>query len=256
MLPGHIGLPATAWCDRPLGAALAQIGLRARFAEVYSAFDHSLLEPRNQRAALASGLRLTVHGPWEGAEIGVPDEAARRRGVELHRRHVEAAAAVGAETYVVHPDYSVTPRPRDARVRAALERSVADLEQVQRETGVRVTLENLGGREHTHFAAPGDLGLGALGLTLDTGHAAAGGDLAAFLSRRNDGLVHVHLHDNPGGDARDDPHLPLGRGVVDAAAVLALAREAQATVILELLMPGDVDASIAYLVAEGLAEER
>ena len=187
--------------------------------------------------------------------MGDPNDAGRRAALGVHRRHLEAAAEVGAALYVLHPDYCLTPIERSAAVRDALQRSIVELEALQAEYGVEVAVENLAGADHTHFARPGDLDLGDLGLALDTGHAAACGALEDFLRAPQGRLRHVHLHDNPGpldGATGPDPHLALGLGVVDASAVLAAARRAGAAVIIEVLTPDGVAASLDYLRREGL----
>ena len=251
-LPPDIGLPTDAWYRLPLAAALERIAERAELAEIYSADDHSLLAAANRRAALASGLQLTVHGPHDDLEPGSLRERDRRYAVQVHRRHLEAAAEIGAFTYVVHPDYSGCAVPRDARVVAALQCTFAELEELQRELGVRVVVENMPGIGFSHFGAPGDLDLGELGLILDTGHAAICGTLHDFLSEPHAELAHVHLHDNRGPADAGDPHLPLGRGVVDAGAVVRKARESGARVILELLDEASIAESVAYLERRGI----
>jgi sugar phosphate isomerase/epimerase len=135
---------------------------------------------------------------------------------------------------------------------SALQRTIADLAELQRATGLPIVLENMPGVGTSHFAAPGDLELGELGLALDCGHAAISGTLDAFLAAPRARLAHVHLHDNGGPTDTDDSHRPLGEGVVDAAAVLACARTAGATVILEHLDEPAALASIAYLESHGL----
>ncbi len=75
----------------------------------------------------------------------------------------------------------------------------------------------------------------------------------AFLRNPQATLAHVHLHDNHGPEDAEDPHRALGQGVVDAPAVLAAARTADATVILEHLSEAPALESIAYLQAHGLA---
>jgi len=62
----------------------------------------------------------------------------------------------------------------------------------------------------------------------------------------------VHLHDNRGPADAGDPHLPLGRGVVDAGAVVRKARESGARVILELLDEPAIVESVAYLERRGI----
>jgi sugar phosphate isomerase/epimerase len=251
-LPPDIGLTTDIYEDLSLGAALERIATFADLAEVYSSGHHSLLLADNRDEAQACGLRLTVHGPYEGLHPGSPDGTARRAAVDAHRRHLDAAAEVGASVYVVHPDYVEEPRPRDERVVAALTRTIADLGELQRELGVRIVLENMPGHGCSHFVAPGGLDLGELGFLLDTGHAAICESLDDFLADAHLPLAHVHLHDNRGPADADDPHRPLGRGVVDAGAVLTVARYAGATVILELMSEDDVVESVGYLVEKGL----
>jgi sugar phosphate isomerase/epimerase len=252
MLPPDIGLPSDAWYGLPLDAALERVSQYATLAEIASVEDHNLLSAPNRRAAAASGLRLTVHGPWDDLEPGSPRERDRRHALTVHRRHLEAAAEIGAETYVVHPDYQGCAVPRDPKVLRALQRTFAELEECQRELGVRIVVENMPGVGYSHFGAPGDLDLGELGLILDTGHAAICGTLHGFLSEPHADLAHVHLHDNRGPADAGDPHLPLGRGVVDARAVLRAARASGATVILELLDEPAIRESIAHLERKGL----
>ena len=255
MLPPDIGLPSDVWYRLPLGEALARVADYATLAEIASGEDHTLLSVANRRAAIESGLRLTVHGPFDDLEPGSPRERDRRHALTVHRRHLEAAAEIGAETYVVHPDYQGCAVPRDPKVMDALRQTFAELEEYQRELGVRIVVENMPGVGFSHFGAPGDLDLGELGLILDTGHAAICGTLHDFLREPHAELAHVHLHDNRGPADAGDPHLPLGRGVVDAGAVIRAARASAATVILEVLDEASVVESIAYLQRKGLLDD-
>lgn len=251
-LPDDIGVATDAWDQLPLGAALERAAVYAKLAEIYSGDLHTLLPAENRRAARESGLRLSVHGPFEDLEVGSTSERRRRQAVATHRRHLEAAAEIGALRYVAHPDYSPYPRKRHSRVVAALERTLADLADLQRELGVPIVIENMPGAGRSLFTQPGDLDLGELGFVLDTGHAAITGVLHDFLVAPQARLAHVHLHDNRGPADDHDPHRRLGTGVVNPAHVLAAARAAGATVILELTSEDDVRSSIAYLQAKGL----
>ena len=247
-LPDDVGLTSDGYPDDTLAGALERIGSMSSLAEVASWEPaHSIADPANEAAAAACGLRLTVHGPFIGLDPGAVDEDERRATVAEHRRHAEAAARVGALVYVVHPDYSERPKVRDDAVRAALGRTIADLTAMQRELELPIAIENMPGADHSHFVAPGELDLGELGFVLDTGHAAISGTLDAFLRDPRARLTHVHLHDNRGPVDDDDPHDALGRGIVDASGVLATARAAGATVILEILSEPGIVESIAYL---------
>jgi len=250
--PHDIGISSSAYSELLLPAALERIAAVAPSAEIRSFGLHTLLSKRNRRAALESGLPSSVHGPFGYTGLGDVSEAVRLEALEEHRRHLEAAAEIGATLYLVHPDWGPEPGPRDSAVVGALERSFEALFELQAETGVLIVVENMPGAGCSHLTAPGDLDLRGLGFALDVGHASISGTLDAFLAAPPPEWRHTHLHSNAGVGDFDDPHLPVGAGVVDAAAVLAAARAAGASVILELNDAGDVAASLAYLRGRGL----
>jgi len=252
--PADIGISSSAYAELLLPAALARIAELGTAAEIRSFGLHTLLSARNREAALAAGLPYTVHGPFGYTGLGDVSEAKRCEALDEHRRHLAAAAEIGARLYVVHPDWHPDGAAHDPAVIEALERSFRQLVDVQAETGVEILVENMPGTGHSHFTQPGDLDLQGLGLILDVGHASISGCLDEWLADPRAPLRHVHLHDNHGAGDDDDPHLPLGAGVVDSAAVLAAARSAGASVVLEHDSEAAVLASIAHLRARGLLD--
>jgi len=256
-------------------------------AEICSWGRHSLLEPANARAVRTIGLSFSVHGPLTHAGLGSRSETERRAAVEVHRRHLWVAAELGATRYVVHPDLRERKQVRDAKVVRALERSFAELRELQEELGLRILVENMAFNGRSHFVAPNDLDLQGLGVALDVGHAAISGTLTAWLAEAgaggseahpqahgddlgeapshahgdglgeahlpsdSDSLGELHLHDNR-GYASPDTHDRLGTGVVDAVAAVGRARAAGVVVVLEHIREDDVLASIAYLRRRGL----
>ena len=60
------------------------------------------------------------------------------------------------------------------------------------------------------------------------------------------------MHDNHGEGDDDDPHLGLGAGVIDVAAVMDTARAAGASVVLEHDSAANVQMSLARLRQLGL----
>ena len=247
----NIGISTSAYADLPLEAALARIAGLAPAAEIRSFGAHSVLHRRCRRAALEAGLAYTVHGPFGSNGLGDVSRQSRRDALHEHRRHLEASAEIGATIYVVHPDWHRPGGPRQAATAAMLELSFAELRELQDQVGVEIVVENMPGAEHSHFTHPGDLDLRGLGLLLDAGHAAVSGCLDAWLADPCAPLRHVHLHSN-GGPGDGDRHLALGAGVVDAAAVLAAARAAGASVVLEHDNSDAVLESLAYLRSLGL----
>ena len=244
-----IGISTSAYTCELLPATLEHIAELAPAAEIRSFGMHTLLSGRNLAEAQQAGLRYTVHGPFGYTGIWDTDEARRRTALDEHRRHLEASAALGARLYVVHPDWRPEVKPRDPAVVAALDRSFETLFAWQGELGVDVVVENMPGTGMSHFTHPGDLDLRGLGLILDVGHASISGCLAEWLDDPRARLRHLHVHDNHGEGDDDDPHMGLGAGVIDAAAVMAAARDAGASVILEHSTPDAVKKSLAHLRA-------
>jgi sugar phosphate isomerase/epimerase len=254
-LPPDIGISTDPWDPLPLAQALERASGFASLVEIGSYGEHSLTSRANRRAAVASGLRFTVHGPYWGLDIGSTEERERRAAVDTHLRHFEGAADVDARCYVVHPDYSPVARPRSAEVTAALQRSLGELERAQRDCPTAIALENMPDPAHSHFVASDDLRLGRLSLVLDAGHAAIAGLLPKWFEEPPPSLVHVHLHDNRGEGDVADPHLPLGAGTLDIAGTIAAARSLGVTMILEMLDETAVRRSIAHLERLGLFED-
>jgi sugar phosphate isomerase/epimerase len=246
-----IAISTGAYADLPLAAVLLVIRELAPAAEITSYGAHSLLELDNARAVAALGVPFSVHGPFIRVDIGSTNEAKRRAGVELHRRHISVAAALGARRYLVHPDRQRKPLPRQPAVIASLRRSFSELRDFQDRYHVPIVVENMPYLGRSHFTAPGDLDLCGLGLALDVGHAAVSETLSAWLQDSREILQHVHLHDNH-GPSHGDQHRPLGTGVVDAAAVIAKARDVGASMVLEHKTGDEVVASLYYLRTQGL----
>ena len=249
MVPSSdIGVSTSAYAAELLAPALARIAeLEAPFAELRSFGLHTLLSRASRRAVQASGLPCTVHGPFGHATLGSTSEQQRLAVLDEHRRHLEAAAEVGARLYVAHPDWSPQAESRDPRVVDALERSFRALVELQRDTGVEVVVENMPGGGGSHYTHPGDVDLQGLGRVLDVGHASIAGCLDEWLADTRVPLRHVHLQDNHGVGDVDDPHMALGAGVLDVRAVVTAARAAGASMVLELNCDADVVTSLAYL---------
>jgi sugar phosphate isomerase/epimerase len=250
--PTDIGISTSAYSELMLPSALEVIADLACFAEIRSFGLHTLLSKRNRAEARQAGLTYSVHGPFGYTGIWDVDDAVRLEALAEHRRHLEASAEIGALLYVVHPDWRPEIKPRDPAVVAALDRSFETLLVWQDELGVEIVVENMPGAGMSHFTHPGDLDLRGLGLILDVGHASISGCLDEWLDDPRAPLRHLHVHDNHGEGDADDPHLGLGAGVVDAAAVVAAARAAGASMVLEHDSPDAVRMSLARLRELGL----
>ena len=88
LLPPDIGVSAFAYENLALPVALERAARLAQLVEIYSGHLHNLLAPANRAVVRESGVRLTVHGPFDDGSIGAVRERERRRAVDEHRRHI------------------------------------------------------------------------------------------------------------------------------------------------------------------------
>jgi sugar phosphate isomerase/epimerase len=155
---------------------------------------------------------------------------------KLMYESLDIAAHAGADVLVIHPG-----RITEGGAHKSFGRMVRNLKQLAQyaeDVGVMIGLEN---KEHTDalnlcchaeelIKAIELVDSDYLGATLDIGHAnlTCGGDqkkLAEFVKMVSPLVVHVHIHDNHGGDNGfygGDEHLVPGRGIIDYSVLRGL----------------------------------
>ena len=172
--------------------------------------------------------------------IAHPFEEVRRGAVEAFRRSIAVFAELGAKIMNVHPDAHAPMHDRTFVIGQNL-KSLTEISEAAEGAGLRIMVENLPRNFNTASQLAELLDpLPQLGLHLDLGHtelsvptSSADEILARFGAR----TMHVHLHDNKGGDA--DLHLPLGAGVIDIPGRLAALKKTgyDGTITLEVFTP-------------------
>ena len=201
-------------------------GVGFDLVEICSLPEH--LDYRNEGAVARAARRLeelwmephSFHAPF-APELDITSPESRRRAEALDeiRRACDAAAALGAKYFVLHPGPETGEIPSSQRV-SRMQNAVGVLEEVAehcRNVGTRMAMENM--LPHL-FAGPtrdllwllGSLQRTDVGICLDTGHAHLSGDLGTVVHKLSGHLWAVHVNDNRG--QRDD-HLPPGDGAVD-----------------------------------------
>jgi sugar phosphate isomerase/epimerase len=178
-----------------------------------------------------------VHIPWY-FEIGSPYPSIRRAFVKEVLEVIEVASLLDAEKAVLH-----LSRGRGRFVPSLEEnlRSLQEIAAVAAEEEIRLAVENF---DPLTFS-PEELGkileaVPEAGFTLDLGHAHLGMEggrgIFLFLEGLGERLIHLHVHDNRGGE--EDLHLPIGDGTLDWKSVLpAVRRIYDGTVTLEIHTP-------------------
>ncbi len=175
-------------------------------------------------------MALLAHLPWF-FEIGHPYQSVRRAYVEEAFKVVDIAHELGAEKLGLHIN---VPK---GRFPDKLEYNLRSLDEIRgraAEYGLEVCVENLDLKTFDVEDFRRILGLG-VGLLWDIGHAnmrvTREEDIFLLLEFR-DKLLHVHAHDNYGGE---DLHLPIGAGRIDWKKVLKeLKKTYDGTITLEI----------------------
>ena len=215
--------------------------------------------PRADAEALRSAdIALYVHAPYV-INVASLNNRIRIPSRKLLATQARAAAAIGARGLIVHGGHvTAQDDPADgfANWRKAFERATDS-----GEFPIPILIENTAGGDHAMarrldrlparlWDAVGEFGAG---FCLDTCHAHAGGeelvDLVDRIMAITGRIDLVHANDSKDGfDSGRDRHENLGRGQIDADALVEVVRTAGAPVICET--PGGVRgqaADIAFL---------
>jgi sugar phosphate isomerase/epimerase len=226
--PGEpaLGLSTGAFWRTPLLDCLSPIRA-AGFRQIEISSSPSHLDYHDPSACAAAARRIqelglevhSFHAPFaETIDISALDAGVRGAAVHEISRAAEAAAALGARFFVLHPGPETTGVPRAER----LDRMDCAVEALDRiawragELGVRLVLENMlphlfAGHVRDLLWLLGGLASTNVGICLDTGHAFLSGDLHHVAHKLSGHLWMVHASDNRG--SRDD-HLPPGEGAI------------------------------------------
>ena len=153
-------------------------------------------------------------------------DSLRCAAVDELKRCADVFATVGSKWMNFHPDPRAFFHERPFVVKQNLI-SIREVIDHAKDQGVGIMVENI----PAGFNSAANLAdlfepLPELRLHLDIGHAnlqVAKNTTEEILARYGNRLVHVHLHDNKGGNA--DLHLPLGVGTMDVAHQLAVLKK-------------------------------
>ncbi len=170
---------------------------------------------------------FSFHAPFAAPiDITSLDPAQREQSFKELMAAAQAAAALGAANFTIHPGPEIEAKPPQEELIQRMENAAGVLGRVARFCQARrmnLMLENL--LPHLLFGHTGDLLylMGALnqpnvGICLDTGHALLAGDLYTVVHKLSGHLRMVHASDNLG---KEDDHLPPGAGRIDWRRLLA-----------------------------------
>ncbi len=240
-----IGISSFAFSELPLDDALSKIEGITNCAEIFSEGLHDLL--RSNEIVFSHDLTYTVHSPSTDMNLSSIREPMRVAAVTVATEMARICNEIDARVMVIHPGYFSYPCDR-VFAKKAFEKSVADLESISIEYGVKICIENMPKWDCFLFRYPG-LDLGENGFTFDVGHANTLGNINDFIEMSARDISHFHLHDN-NGDI--DEHLPIGAGNIDFKALSGTLKQSKAIKIIENKSEEDAVKSLQSLKSLGV----
>ncbi len=209
----------------------------------------------------------SMHGLFgESLDPSSPDEAIRRRALDVYHREGELALALGGPMVVVHPAWmkpegAAPGGPVDETRADSLRDSLDRLARLGERLGVVYLIENLPGFFTIGYDAPRlaswvrQLGSAHLRMCFDSGHAHIEeprvGAVDEQFAQCADVVAYFHAHDN---DTTTDNHRMPGEGTIDWARLGRLVAERgrpDLPWMLEVFYP---EAQVEQLVREGLGD--
>ncbi|WP_305064610.1 sugar phosphate isomerase/epimerase family protein [Methanococcoides sp.] len=238
-----IGISSFAFHELPLSEALEKIEPMTDCAEIFSEGLHDLF--REEELAFFYDLKYTVHAPGTDMNLSSLREPIRLAAISLVEQLAGICNELDSDILVVHPGYFSYPVDM-MHAQRAFERSIVDLENISRDTGVRMCIENMPKWDCFLLRNP-DIDLGDNGFTLDVGHANTRGNLNNLLTMKYS-ISHFHLHDNNG---EIDDHFFIGGGNMDFPSFSSLLNKSKAIKIIGNKCEEDVLKSLEALKRMG-----
>jgi sugar phosphate isomerase/epimerase len=170
---------------------------------------------------------FSFHAPFgKDIDISAVDDGRRGGSISDVLSAVDAAEAVGARYFVLHPGPEQSERPPAEEYLHRLSNTSDSLGRIAdrcNSKGMMLALENmlphlLFGRMPDLFWILGSVAARNVGICLDTGHAFLAGALYSVIGKFAGHLIMMHAADNHG--ERDD-HLPPGKGDITWERVVA-----------------------------------
>jgi sugar phosphate isomerase/epimerase len=193
---------------------------RTRIAEMRGWLAAAGIDAGSLHAPITDGIRAGVWG--RAYSNASSDTTSRQEALDETRAAIDAAAALGCRTVVVHlgipRGQQTTPRDNDA---GAMKKSVEMLAGLATSASLRLALEVIPNDLSTPTALSdlleGDMDLGEAGICLDFGHAHVLSGAPEAAEALSGHIITTHVHDN---DGADDMHLVPFEGTIDWTATL------------------------------------
>ncbi|NPA62383.1 MAG: sugar phosphate isomerase/epimerase [Methanococci archaeon] len=210
-----IGVSSSLFLDteKSLSEALNHLEKKVKYVELVCDGNLNIMEDGNAETAMSYNLTYTLHCPITDLNLSSYREKIRNTSLDYVKDILEYAVKVDAKVVVLHPGYCVFKHDYEKSL-VSLIKSLKELNKLQENFGVQITIENMPSYDMFMFREPDKKiieNLEELKITLDIGHAFLNKNISKFLDLK-DKIAHIHIHDNNGNF---DEHLCIGKGKIN-----------------------------------------
>jgi len=199
--------------DKNLSEALEILEKRVKYVEIGCDGNINVMLDGNVEIAQSYNLNYTLHCPITDLNLSSYRDKIRKVSLEFVKDILEIATKIDAKLIVLHPGYCVFKYDYEKALNSLI-KSLKDLNNIQEEFGIQITIENMPSYDMFMFRNPDKEiieNLNELKITFDIGHSFLNNNISDFL-KISDKIAHIHIHDNNGGF---DEHLCIGKGKIN-----------------------------------------
>ncbi|ADG14061.1 Xylose isomerase domain protein TIM barrel [Methanocaldococcus infernus ME] len=210
-----IGVSTSIFADSntKLEDALSILEDKTKYVELIC--DGRLNVMENIEVPLSFDLKYTLHCPLSDMNLSSFREKVRKTSIEVVEDILKVADKANASLIVLHPGYCIFKEDYTKALNA-LKKSIFELNRLQSEYSIKITIENMPSYSMFMFREPTEEIieiLGDVGITFDIGHSFLNNNINEFLNDKIiDKIFHIHIHDNNG---EFDEHLCIGKGKIE-----------------------------------------
>ncbi|WP_292460971.1 sugar phosphate isomerase/epimerase family protein [Methanothermococcus sp.] len=212
-----IGVSSSIFLDsgKNLEYSLEFLEKKVEYVELVCDGNINVMEKENIDVPYSYDLNYTLHCPLTDLNLASFREKIRNASLDFVKDILKTADRVNANLVVLHPGYCVFKYDYK-KASNALIKSLKDLNDIQKEYSIKITIENMPSYNMFMFREPTDEiinNLGDLSITFDIGHSFLNKNISKFLDDELiEKIAHIHIHDNSG---EFDEHLCIGKGKID-----------------------------------------
>ena len=174
----------------------------------------NVMENENIHIPELYNLKYTLHCPLSDLKLSSFREKIRLTTLSFVEDILKTANSVNGDIVVLHPGYCIFKYDYGKSLDSLI-KSLYDLNNLQKEYSIKITIENMPSYDMFMFRKPiYEImeNLEDIGITFDMGHAFLNNNIEEFLGGGIiKKIIHTHIHDNNGAF---DEHLCIGKGKI------------------------------------------